>query len=103
MKCRCGPVDQPVEPSKPMVSPGCTMSWTWTFSASICPYAVEMWLQWLILTEKPKPSFAQPAQTTSPACAALIGTPRGADMSTPLWNQVKPRTQFEFGLGETRP
>lgn len=49
-KCRCGPVDLPVEPEREMISPASTVWPTWASRRELWPYKVDSPLPWSIIT-----------------------------------------------------
>src|SRR4030081_2546356 len=80
-KCRCGPVEYPVQPTNPIPSPALT--WPPVTSLRLmCAYSVVTPPPWSTIVQIPYPVPQDPPATV-PSLAARIGVPVPARMSMP--------------------
>ena len=89
-KCKCGPVEFPVEPTAIITSPCFTVAPSSVYISCPCPYKVTIPSPWFIITQLPYPLIT-PAYVTIPSAAATTGAPNPAfPMSIPSWYLYTP-------------
>ena len=82
-KCKCGPVEFPVEPTAAIISPASTCWPSVAYNSLQCPYQVSTPFSCEIFIKFPyEPLLA--ANVTVPAATAFIGVPLGAAISVPV-------------------
>ena len=83
-KCKCGPVEFPVEPTVAIISPASTFCPAVTYILLVWAYQVSTPLPWSIFTKLPyEPSYF--ADITVPAATTFISVPDFAAISNPVW------------------
>ena len=83
-KCRCGPVELPVEPDRPICWPGVTFWPTETPIDERWPYWVYV-PSFILMTTLLPYAPPQPASTTAPEPTRLTSVPEAAWKSMPVW------------------
>ena len=82
-KCKCGPVELPVEPTSAITSPALTSVPALTYILFVCAYQVSTPFPWSTFTKLPyEPLYL--AKVTIPSATTFIGVPFFADISKPV-------------------